>query len=195
MPSQKGGGDERMHLRGRPFGWPCGGVETIHGASPDAACSGLLRKPLDAAIGWLLAPYGWQQTKQRCNMNPLDGRFDGHCDAAVIYRAHRPLEEVHGKPLNAAIGRALAPILHQSDTPTPVVSYISSWKRAPVDMLAPNNNRGMTYQTDEKHLTIFSEYFVGVVKLACYSINTRFLWRVFTNNLLKIYQIGHWKNS
>jgi hypothetical protein len=30
-------------------------------------------------------------------------------------------------------------------------------------MLAPNNNRGMTYQTDEKHLTIFPEYFVVVV--------------------------------
>ena len=28
----------------------------------------------------------------------------------------------------------------QSDIPTPVVSDISSWKRAPVDMLAPNNN-------------------------------------------------------
>ena len=52
-------------------------------------------------------------------------------------------------------------------------------------MLAPNNNRGMTYQTDEKHTTIFSEYFVGVVKLAHYCYITRFLWRVFTNNLLK----------
>ena len=30
-------------------------------------------------------------------------------------------------------------------------------------MLAPNNNRGMTYQTDEKNLTIFPEYFVVVV--------------------------------
>jgi hypothetical protein len=54
---------------------------------------------------------------------------------------------------------------HQSDTPTPVDSYISSWKRTPVDMVAPSNNRSMTYQTDEKHLTIFPEYFVGVVKL------------------------------
>jgi hypothetical protein len=26
-------------------------------ALPDAACPGLLRKPLDTAIGWLLAPY------------------------------------------------------------------------------------------------------------------------------------------
>jgi hypothetical protein len=33
-------------------------------------------------------------------------------------------------------------------------------------MLAPNNNGVMTYQTNEKHLTIFPEYFVGVVKLA-----------------------------
>jgi hypothetical protein len=27
--------------------------------------------------------------------------------------------------------------------------------------LAPINNRGMTYQTDEKHSTIFPECFVG----------------------------------
>jgi hypothetical protein len=56
----------------------------------------------------------------------------------------------------------------QLDMPRPVVSDISSWKRAPVDMLATNNNRGMTYQTDKKHLTIFPEHFVGVVKLAFY---------------------------
>ena len=42
-------------------------------------------------------------------------------------------------------------------------------------MFAPNNNRGMTYQTDEKHLTIFPEYFGGVVKLAHYCYITRFL--------------------
>ncbi len=34
-------------------------------------------------------------------------------------------------------------------------------------MFAPNNNRGMAYQNDEKHLTIFPEYFVGVVKQKC----------------------------
>ena len=52
-------------------------------------------------------------------------------------------------------------------------------------MLAPNNNRGMTYQTDEKHLTHLREYFVGVVKLACFSLKTRLLLRVFNDNLLK----------
>jgi hypothetical protein len=41
----------------------------------------------------------------------------------------------------------------KSDTPTPVVLDISSGKRAPVDMLGPNNNRGVTYQTDEKYFT------------------------------------------
>ena len=45
-------------------------------------------------------------------------------------------------------------------------------------MLAPNNNRGMTYQTDEKHLTIIPEYFVGVVKPAINRYNNRFLLRV-----------------
>jgi hypothetical protein len=30
-------------------------------------------------------------------------------------------------------------------------------------MLATNYNRGMTYQSDEKHITIFPEYVVGVV--------------------------------
>jgi len=51
--------------------------------------------------------------------------------------------------------------------------------------MTPNNNRGVTYQTDEKHLTNLREYFVGVVKLACNVINTRLLLRVFNDNLLK----------
>ena len=45
-------------------------------------------------------------------------------------------------------------------------------------MLAPNNNRGMTYQTDEKNLNNMVEYSVGVVKLAHYCYINRFLWRV-----------------
>ena len=39
-----------MHLRRRPFRWPCGGVEAINAALPNAACPGLLRKPLDATL-------------------------------------------------------------------------------------------------------------------------------------------------
>ena len=48
-------------------------------------------------------------------------------------------------------------------------------------MVAPNNNKGMTYQTDEKHLTVFPEYLVGVVKLAINCYNNCFLLSVFTN--------------
>jgi len=51
-------------------------------------------------------------------------------------------------------------------------------------MLGPNNNRGMTYQTDEKHLNIFLEYFIGVVNLEFNCYNNRFLFHVSTNNLL-----------
>ncbi len=101
-PSKKGGGDERMHLRRRPFRWPCGGVEAINAASPNAACPGLLWKPLDDAIGRLIAPYcpGGRQggSKQYKDVicTHFDGRFDGHRDAVVLYRAHRPMEEVQG---------------------------------------------------------------------------------------------------
>jgi len=37
-------------------------------------------------------------------------------------------------------------------------------------MLTPNNNRGVRYQTDKKHLTNLREYFVGVVILACFAL-------------------------
>ena len=43
----------------------------------------------------------------------------------------------------------------------------------------------MTYQTDKKHLIKLREYLVGVVKLACYPLNTCLLLHVFNNNLLK----------
>ena len=42
-------------------------------------------------------------------------------------------------------------------------------------MLAQNNNRGMAYQTDEKHLNNMSEYFVGVVNIVFNRYNNRFL--------------------
>jgi len=105
-------------------------------ALPDAAWPGLHRKPLDAAIGQLLAPYcpgGCQGDNQHNNNGACThfaGSFDGHRDATTTKCHHRA---------------------------STVVSNISSWKRAPVDILAPNNKRGMTYQTDEKHLNCFQK--------------------------------------
>jgi hypothetical protein len=49
-------------------------------------------------------------------------------------------------------------------------------------MLAPNKNRGVTYQTDGNHLGKTMGHSVGEVKIACFSLNNRLLLRVFTNN-------------
>jgi len=57
IPSEIGGGGERMHLRRCSFQWPCESVEAIHAASTNAACPGLPGKPLEAAIGRLLPLY------------------------------------------------------------------------------------------------------------------------------------------
>ena len=58
-------------------------------ASPDAACPGPHWKPLDAAIGQLLAPYhlGGRQGKNQLNNDAtcthFVGCFDGHRDAGL----------------------------------------------------------------------------------------------------------------
>ena len=102
MPSDIGGGGEPIPLRCGPFRWPWWGVEALHAASPDAACPGLHRKPLYAVIGWLVTPYrlGGRQGDSKQNNDVLythfDGHFDGHRDGVVLYRAHRPMEEVQG---------------------------------------------------------------------------------------------------
>ena len=100
-------------------------------------------------------PPGKKSTQQWCNMYPLCWlfRWPSRCGAFIKATKH-----CHWARNRTDIA--------QSDTPTPVVSSISSWKRARVDMLVPNNNRGMTYQTEENNLTYLVEYFVGVVKLA-----------------------------
>jgi hypothetical protein len=93
-------GGERMPHRCKPFQWPCGGVEAIHAASPDAACPRLQRKPLDIAIKRLLTLYllgGLQGDSKQINdvlCTHIDGHLDGHRDAAVLYRVHHLIKEV-----------------------------------------------------------------------------------------------------
>ncbi len=91
MPTKKAGGDERM--RRRLFRWPCGGIEVVHAALPYAARPGLHWKPLDAAIGRLLALYcpgGRQGDKQYEGATCVHfaDHFDGHGGAPVLYTAH-----------------------------------------------------------------------------------------------------------
>ena len=93
-----------MHLRRshRPFQWPCGGIEAVHVASPDAALPGLHRKPLDAAIGRLMAPHhpgdcqGDSKQNEDTKCVHFADNFDGHCGAPVLYRTHCLMEEVRG---------------------------------------------------------------------------------------------------
>ena len=56
MVNNKINDDKQMHLRCGPFRRPCRCAGAIQTALPSAACPGLLRKPLDAGIGRLLAP-------------------------------------------------------------------------------------------------------------------------------------------
>jgi hypothetical protein len=57
---------------------------------------------LNLAIGRLLAPYrpggrqGDNQHSDNAKYTHFDGHFDGDRDAAVVYRKHRPMEEVCG---------------------------------------------------------------------------------------------------
>ena len=98
-------GGEQMHLRHGPFRWPWLCASAIRSALPDAAWQGLHRKPLDAAIGQLPAPYlpggrqGDNQLKNdyaTCTHFDFVGHFDDHHDAAVLYCAHPLMEGVCG---------------------------------------------------------------------------------------------------
>ncbi len=58
-------------------------------------------------------------------------------------------------------------------------------------MFDPDNNRGMTYQTNEKYVTDMLEYIVGAVKLTCYFLNTLVYYYVSLPKIfLNIYKIG-----
>jgi len=97
-----GGGSKRMHLHHGQFRWPWRCADAIRSTSPDGAHQGLHLKPLDAAIGRLLTPYspGGRQGDNQLNdsetCTQFVGRFDGHRDAAVLYRTHCPMEEARG---------------------------------------------------------------------------------------------------
>ena len=67
---------------------------------------------------------------------------------------------------------------HQSDMPTPISGVYFIVNLLKKSLSCPNNNRGVTHQTDEKHPHNMSEYFVGVVNIVFNRHNHRFLWCV-----------------
>ena len=157
------GSGKWMYLRCGPFlwSWRCAGCRY----NTEHIAWWIMTRALDSAISWLLALYcpggrhGDNKQNNDAECTHFAGHFNGHRSAAILYRFMALLKATKRQHRTSTCSD-----ITQSDMPTPVVSDISSWKRAPVDMLAPNNNRGMTNQTDEKHWTIFPEFFVGVVK-------------------------------
>ncbi len=120
MVNNKINDDKQMHLRCGPFRRPCGCAGAIQMASPDAACPGLVRKPLDAGIGQLHAPYcpsgcqGNRQTNnnQQMTLKRWPNRWPWWCAGTL------PCTSPNGRglglskmPLNASISRVLRPIM------------------------------------------------------------------------------------
>ncbi len=164
MASKKRGGKKLMHLHHWPFQWTrwCAGALQI--ASPDAAVPGLPRKPLDTAIGQLLAPYCPSGHQGNSKWHD-DKKMDQLCwpfwwlrsCAGTIPRA---LPDGGGpglwqKPLDAAIGWVLRPIDAIGHACASLFEFliITHKRRSRVDAEAPVFNRGMTYQTKKKGLT------------------------------------------
>ncbi len=120
MVDDKIDNDIEMHLRRSPFQRPCGCAGVIQTASTDAACPGLLRKPLDAGIRQLLSPYcpsgcqGNRQTNnnQQMTLKTWSNRWPRQCASTL------PCTLPNGgslglskMPLNATIGWVLRPIM------------------------------------------------------------------------------------
>ena len=74
---------------------------------------------------------------------------------------------------------------HQLYMPTPISGVYFIIKSLKKSSSCPNNNRGVTHQTDEKHLNNMSEYFVGVVYIAFNPYNNRFVLCIINHYLLK----------
>ncbi len=157
MVNNKIDNDEQMHLRCSPFQRPCRWAGAIQMALPNAACPGLLRKPLDAGIGQLLAPYrpsghqGNRQTNnnQQMTLKRWPNRWPWQCAGTLL----RTLPNGGGlglskMPLNATIGQVLRPIMTISHACAGFFQCFhcqNHRKRMHIDAKAPVFNRGITY--------------------------------------------------
>ncbi len=156
MVDDKINNDVKMHLPCSPFRRPCGCARAIQMASPNVACPGLLRKPLDAGIGRLLAPYcpsgcqGNRQTNnnQQMTLKRWPNRWPWQCAGTLL----RTLPDGGGlglskMPLNATIGQVLRPIMTIGHACAGFFWCFHSQnrrKRSQVNAKAPVFNRGIT---------------------------------------------------
>ncbi len=152
-PSENGSGDERMHIQRWPFRWPCRGVEVIHAASPNAACPGLHWKPLDAAIGQLLAPY------------PLGGR------------------QGDSKQNNDVICTHLMAILMAIVMRRYYTAWISQWRRSRAFIWATKHCHQVSTRSDSINRTHQCRLFLGFhrekgIEFTCWPLITIGVWHI-----------------
>ncbi len=167
-----------MHLVRRLFWWPRQCAGAIQTTLPNVVCSGLLRKPLDAGIGQLLAQYcpssrqGNRQTnnhQQMLHLKRWPNWLPWRC-AGMVPRTS-PDEGGLGlckMPLNTTIGQVLQPIEGNETKKRRffwVFSSLTRWKGPRGDVKVPDNNRGMTNQSDGKELSKRMWYLVGYFEL------------------------------
>ncbi len=157
MVNNKIDDDERMHLHRGLFWRPCGCAGAIQTASPNAACPGLLRKPLDASIGRLLTRYcpsGRQGNRQTNNNQQMALKrwlnwWPWQCASTLP----RTLPNGGGLGLskmllNATIGWVLGPIMTIGHACVFFFNFFhrqNHRKRSQVDAKAPVFNRSITY--------------------------------------------------
>ncbi len=166
-----------MHLVRRPFRWPRWCAGAIKTALPNVVCPGLLWKPLDAGIGQLLAPncpsdpQGNRQTNnnKQMHLKRWPNWWPWQCTGTV------PRTSPDGgglglckMPLNTTIGQVLR-LIESNETKNVsffwVFSLSTRWKGAQGDVKVPDNNKSMTYQSDEKELSKRMWYLVGYSEL------------------------------
>ncbi len=156
MVNNKIDDDKQMHLHRRPFWRPCGCTGAIQTGLPNTTCLGLLRKPLDASIGQLLAPYppssrqGNRQTNnnQQMTLKRWPNRWPWWCAGTLP----RTLPNGGGlglskMSLNATLGWVLRPIMTIGHTCADFFwcfHHQNRRKRSQVDTKAPVFNRGIT---------------------------------------------------
>ncbi len=120
MVNNKIDDDKQMHLHRGPFRRPCGCAGAIQMALPNAACTGMLRKPLDAGIRQLLAlyhPSGCQGNKQTNNNQQMTLKrwptwWQWQCAGTLLHTSPDGGGLGLSKmPLNATIKWVLRPIM------------------------------------------------------------------------------------
>ncbi len=120
MVDDKIDNDIKMHLRCGPFWRPCKCAGAMQTALPNAACPGLLQKPLYTGIGRLLAPYcpsgrqGNRQTNnnQQTTLKRWPNQWPWRCAGTLPHISPNGGGLGLSKmPLNATIGRVLQLIM------------------------------------------------------------------------------------